>query len=208
MGEFLSFLPAIITAIGGLIWYFMQYNQYTKNKITDFKIEKWKKDLQEREERKSGYIANIYGELWQLLHYLNADRVYVVQPHPLTDALFVTITMEVKRNGISEIKSSVRNLKMSSIAHFSSQLVKNEVMIYRDVDTELKDKKAKSIMQINGCRSVLIQRLTNENNDWVGNIFVDYTNPTDVNLIYAKKLMKEAAENIQYVLPEYKPDII
>lgn len=205
--DFLKYLPAIITAIAGFAWNIMQYRQYSKNKMTDLKIEQWKKEQEETSARRSSHVANIYGELWQLLHYLKADRVYITQPHPLTNSLFVSITLEVKRNGVSEIKSSVRNLKLSTIANFGAQLAKNEVIVYKNVDTEMKDKRAKSIMQINGSQSVIIQRLSDENNNWIGNIFVDFTTHTEVNLIYAKKLLKEAADNIQYVLPEFKQEL-
>nr|DAO43193.1 MAG TPA: hypothetical protein [Caudoviricetes sp.] len=39
---FLEFLPQILSGIASILALWFTYNQYTKNKITDYKIEKWK----------------------------------------------------------------------------------------------------------------------------------------------------------------------
>ena len=40
----MEYLPAIISALGTIIAAWFAYNQYSKNKLTDLKIEKFKKD--------------------------------------------------------------------------------------------------------------------------------------------------------------------
>lgn len=79
----LEYIPSMISAIGTIIAAWFAYNQYTKNKLTDLKIEQFKRE----EEAKSTRCANnsplVYEGLWNILHGLNADRVYIVQPHPL-----------------------------------------------------------------------------------------------------------------------------
>ena len=40
----MEYLPAIISAIGTIIAAWFAYNQYTKNKLTDLKIEKFRQD--------------------------------------------------------------------------------------------------------------------------------------------------------------------
>ena len=51
----MEYLPAIISALGTIIAAWFAYNQYSKNKLTDLKIEKFKKD----EETKSIRRADI-----------------------------------------------------------------------------------------------------------------------------------------------------
>ena len=40
--------------------------------------------------------------------------------------------------------------------------------------------------------------------DWVGNIFCEFTDEADLNEDELHKVLHEAAINIQYILPEYK----
>ena len=84
----MEYLPSIISALGTILAAWFAYNQYSKNKMTDLKIEKWKADEEKKGIKRSESIAKIYGVLWQLLHDMNADRVYILQPHPLTNNLF------------------------------------------------------------------------------------------------------------------------
>lgn len=200
----MEYIPAIISAIGAIIAAWFTYNQYTKNKMTDLNIEKWKKEEVVKSAEKSEHISKIYGELWQLLHYLKADRVYIIQPHPLINSLFISISLEVKRNGVAEMKKTVGNMPMADVALFSSELSKRDWMYYKDIDSEVKDKRAKSIMGINGTQSAAIKRLSDDEKRWIGSLFVDFTHEENVLPDYIRKLMTEAASNIQYILPEYK----
>lgn len=202
----MEYIPAIISAIGAIIAAWFTYNQYTKNKMTDLNIEKWKKEEVVKSAEKSEHISKIYGELWQLLHYLKADRVYIIQPHPLINSLFISISLEVKRNGVAEMKKTVGNMPMADVALFSSELSKRDWMYYKDIDSEVKDKRAKSIMGINGTLSAAIKRLSDDEKRWIGSLFVDFTHEENVLPDYIRKLMTEAASNIQYILPEYKPN--
>ena len=76
------------------------YNQYTKNKFPDLKIEQFKKYEEAKSLRRADNSSLVFGELWNILHELNADRVYIVQPHPLGNESFMSIFYEVKRKGV------------------------------------------------------------------------------------------------------------
>ena len=78
---------------------------------------------------------------------------------------------------------------------------------YSDIDNQVKDKVAKSLLSTNGCNSVAIKRL-NSSQDWVGNIFCEFTDETDLNEDELHKVLHEAAVNIQYILPEFKENKI
>ena len=192
-------LANVFSAIGTIAAAYFAYNQYTKNKITDLKVEYFKKEEERKLYKRSENTAKVIGELWKVLYELKADRVYIMQPHPLGHVAFLSIQFEVKRKGVSGMLQSVQSLPMNEIAVFSRNLAENLFVFYTDIDNEVEDKVAKSLLVINGSEAVAIKRLNNSS-DWVGNIFCEFTNqqyPDEVTI-------HEAAINIQYILPEYR----
>lgn len=200
----MEYLPSIISAIGTIFAAWFAYNQYTKNKMTDLKIEKWKAEEEMNSARRSDNIAKIYGVLWQLLHELQADRVYIVQPHPLVNNLFLSVSLEVKRNGVSAMKPNVQRLPMADVAAFSAELSARDFLLYRNIETEVKDKRARAIMTTNGCCSVVVKRLADDEHDWIGSIFCGFTHEQELQPATLRQQLQEAADHIQYILPEYK----
>ncbi len=202
--SWVQYIPQIISALGVIIAAWFSYNQYTKNKQTDQKIEQWKKEESVKNAKKSEDIAKIYGELWQLLHNLGADRVYIIQPHPLTTNLFLSIRLEVKRNGVSSMRNVINKLPMSELAEFSAELATRDFLYYRNVDEDVKDKRARAMFATNGCHMAVIKRLSDQEHDWVGSLTCEYARPTDISPITFKQSMIDAANHIQYILPEIR----
>lgn len=200
----MEYLPAIISAIGTIIAAWFAYNQYTKNKLTDLKIEKFRKDEEIKSIRRADNSSIVYGELWNILHELDADRVYIVQPHPLGNESLLSIYYEVKRKGVEPMKPHVQNLRIADVAKFSSDMVKNLFMYITDIDTQVQDKYAKSILSSYGCEAAVVKRLNDNKHDWVGSIFCEFTRPIHVSEDEAQEIMHRCAMNIQYLLPEYK----
>lgn len=200
----MEYLPAIISAIGTIIAAWFAYNQYTKNKLTDLKIEKFRKDEEIKSIRRADNSSIVYGELWNILYELDADRVYIVQPHPLGNESLLSIYYEVKRKGVEPMKPHVQNLRIADVAKFSSDMVKNLFMYITDIDTQVQDKYAKSILSSYGCEAAVVKRLNDNTHDWVGSIFCEFTRPIHVSEDEAREIMHRCAMNIQYLLPEYK----
>ena len=196
-------LANIISAVGALAASYFAYNQYTKNKITDLKVDYFKREEEKRSFRRSENSAKVFGELWRVLYETKADRVYIVQPHPLGHIAFLSVQFEVKRKGIAGMKENIQSLPMSEVAVFAKKLAENLFMFFSDIDTQVQDKVAKSILATNGCNSVAIKRL-NSSQDWVGSIFCEFTDETDLNEEGLHKILHEAAINIQYILPEFR----
>ncbi len=202
---------ATITAIGAVIVSVVtlvlnQYNKMTqkqRERMNDLKYESYKKEMERFEFKRSENTAKVFGELWRVLHTLGADRVYIVQPHPLGNSEFLSIYFEVKRNGISGMKENVQHFPMSEMAVFSKSLAEELYMCYTDIDSQVKDKIAKSLFLSNGCHSVAIKRL-NSARDWVGNIFCEFTDKMQMPETEIQKTLHEAAVNIQFILPEYR----
>lgn len=200
----MEYLPAIISAIGTIIAAWFAYNQYTKNKLTDLKIEKFRKDEEIKSIRRADNSSIVYGELWNILYELDADRVYIVQPHPLGNESLLSIYYEVKRKGVEPMKPHVQNLRIADVAKFSSDMVKNMFMYITDINTQIQDKYAKSILSSYGCEAAVVKRLNDNKYDWVGSIFCEFTRPIHVSEDEAGEIMHQCAMNIQYLLPEYK----
>lgn len=200
----MEYIPSIISALGTILAAFFAYNQYTKNKLTDLKIEKWKADEEAKNAKRSDNIAKIYGVLWQLLHELQADRVYIVQPHPLTNNLFLSVGLEVKRNGVSAMKPNIQRLPMSDVAAFAAELATRDFLFYRGIESEVKDKRARAIMTTNGCCSVVVKRLADDEHDWIGSVFCGFTHEQELHPSSLRQQLQEATDHIQYILPEYK----
>nr|DAF67764.1 MAG TPA: hypothetical protein [Caudoviricetes sp.] len=204
----MEYLPAIISAIGviitGCLGLWIKYNQTTKDKLTDLKIEQFRKDHELKSKRRADNSSIVYGELWSILHELEADRVYIVQPHPLGNESLLSIYYEVKRKGVESMKPHVQNLHISDVANFSSEMVKNLFMYITDIDEQVKDKCAKSMLSSYGCVAAVVKRLDDNTHDWVGSIFCEFTRPMPVSEDEAREIMHRGAMNIQYLLPEYK----
>jgi hypothetical protein len=200
----LEYLPAIITAIGTLILGWFTYNQYTKNKMTDLKIEQLRSDNEEKKKRRADNSAIVHGELWEALHQLKADRVYIVQPHPLGNESMVSIYFESKRKGVESMKDKVQNLKMCECATFCSEMARNLYMYFDDIDSQVKDKYAKSLLSACGTSVVAIKRLSDNTHDWVGSVFCEFTHKSEANENEIRDVLHDVATSIQYLLPEYK----
>lgn len=197
-------LANVVSAMGTIVAAYFAYNQYAKNKMTDLKVEIYKKEEERKGYRRSENTAKVFGELWRVLYETKADRVYIVQPHPLGHIAFLSVQFEVKRKGIAGMKENIQSLPMSEVAVFAEALAKNLFVYFSDIDSQVKDRVAKSILSVNGCNSVAIKRL-NSSQDWVGNIFCEFTDndsiPDEEEL---HRVLHEAAINIQYILPEFK----
>lgn len=200
----IEYIPSIISALGTLLAAWFAYNQYTKNKLTDLKIEQWKKTEEENNVKKSYYIAQIYGVLWETLHELKSDRVYIIQPHPLVNNMYLSVGLEVGRNGITKMNNVVKSLVMSDIASFSGALSTREFMVYSSVSKDMRDKRARSVFLCNGANSLVIKKMSNDEHDWVGSLCADYMDDEKINPDFAKGVLDKAASEIQFILPEYK----
>lgn len=196
-------IPEIISAIGVIIAAWFSYNQYTKNKLTDMKVEQMKRDHEINRKWRSDNSALVHGELWEVLHELKADRVYIVQPHPLGNESMVSIYFESKRKGVESMKPRIQNLKMCDVAKFCSELTKNLFMFIKDIDGQVPDRYAKSLLSSCGTEQVIIKRLSDNSHDWVGSIFCEFTHGVDIDENEARAILHEAAMNIQYILPPF-----
>lgn len=194
----------IINAIGVIIIGYFTYNQYTKNKVTDYKLEKWKSEDKVSNKRRMDNGMIVFGELWDLLYDLKADRVYIIQPFPLGHEETLSIYFEVKRRWAEPMRPHIQKLKISDVAKFSSELAKNLFMFITDINTQVKDRYAQSIFSSCGTKQVIVKRLSDNSHDWVGSIVCEFINEMEISESEAREKLHTKATNIQYILPEIK----
>lgn len=194
---------SLFTAISGIIIAWFGYNQYTKNKKTDAKI----KQIEEQDKAKNKLRADnsmvIFGILWDVLYKIGADRVYIVQPHPLGREEMLSIYFEVKSSGVEGMKNKIQNLRIADIGTFSCDMAQNSFIFIYDVESDVSSKYAQSLMASYGSENVIIKRLANNDYKWIGSIFCEFLEPTNIDEDFAKKILSEAALKVQYILPEF-----
>lgn len=196
---------AIMACVSTVICAWFTYNQKTKDKMTDLKIEKFKKDLKRQGFKRSEDTAKVLGALNKVLLGANADRVYIVQPHPLGHIAFLSIQFEVKANGVQGMRYEVQKLEMSDVAKFCERMVNNLWLYFDDIDTQVKDPYAKALLSSNGTKVAAVKRMSTAR-DWVGSIFCEFIDTPSVSEGEIHRLMHEAAVSIQYNLPEYQEE--
>ena len=197
-------IASVITAIGTIVLGYFTYNQYTKNKLTDLKLKQLEEEDKRQNRARADNAALVYGELWNVLHLTGADRAYIIQPHPLGNESMVSIYFESKRKGVESMKPKIQNLKMCECAAFCADMAKNLYMFFDDIDAQVKDRYAKSLLSACGTSKVAIKRLSDNTHDWVGSIFCEFTHDVEVNEDEVRATLHEVAMNVQYLLPEYK----
>ena len=193
-------IAAVITALGVIILGWFQYNQQTKNRETDARLKR--REEEDKEKRNADKVAsqNIYRELWSLLHKLDgALRVYIVQPHPLDRAKFISIQYEVLSEGMVSIMPLIHRMPISNLPGFVVELESNEFLFWHS-QAEVKDGRARSIMHQIGTDQMVAVRMK-DGEVWKGNIVVDFdSNAIDAEVVQAK--LMEAKTVIKYMLPE------
>lgn len=203
----MEWLSAVVASIATIITAWFAYNQYTRNKMTDLKIEQFKQQEVQKSKRRSDNAAVIFGELWTVLHDLGACRVYIVQPHPLDNESMLSVYFEVKRKSVVGMREYIQGMRIAEVAKFSAAMAKNVWQYITDIDEQVDDRYAKSILSSHGTQSVIIKRLSDNNHDWVGSIFCEFTRPMIKSEDEAREILHTAALNIQYIIPPIEKDI-
>ena len=204
VAEIIVAIGGLIGAIGGVYSIWTKYNQDAKNKKTEYEIEKLRNEDKAKNQRRTDNSTLVFGELWNVLYETGASRVYIVQPHPLGHEEMLTIYFEVKRKGVEAMKPHVQKLRISEVAKFAESLVRNLFMFITDIGGQVDDRYARSILSSYGCEAAIIKRLSDNNHDWVGSIFCEFTDEMSVDEETAKEILHIAATNIQYILPEIR----
>jgi hypothetical protein len=197
-------IAAVITAIGVIVLGWFQYNQQTKNKETDARLAQREKEDKEKRNADKRAASAIYRELWPLLsQFEGVLRVYVVQPHPLDRAKYISVVYEVVSEGMVSILPIVRKMPIGSIMDFVGELEGKE-FIYWQSQGDVKAGRARSIMHQLGTDKMVAVRMMNEG-IWQGNVVIDFDN-VEIDIEAVKAKLYDVRSNIKYILPEIEEE--
>jgi hypothetical protein len=146
-------------------------------------------------------VAMIYGEIYEILGKLEVDRVYIIQPYPTVNHLYLSVYFEVDDKGVASVKDIFQNVPISESPKFSRDLATNSWLYYENVYDKVKDDRILSMMRIMGTTNVAIKRLKNAKGDWIGSLVVGNIRQKKFDEKFAMDLMNKAAMTIQYILP-------
>ncbi|MDR0206045.1 MAG: hypothetical protein LBI45_02145 [Bacteroidales bacterium] len=201
MEHFASIILGAFVLIQAVILGWFAYNQKTKDKMTELKIEGVKLENEKRIATNNRSVATIHGVLWGLLHELDFSRCFIIQPHPEHKHLYLSVAFEVDKPGVSEVKAFFQNIPISTMAKFVKEIATTSIILIEDVDREISDTKAQSMMMLAGTSQLILKQLMDENGSWIGTLVVENTNRKQYNKEEAIEKMVVAATHIQYILP-------
>lgn len=199
----MEYIAAIIAAIGTIITAWFKYNQYRRDKMTDLKISQIKQDMSETSLHRVDNSAIVFGELWDILYTLDADRVYIIQPHPLGNEAYVSIYFEVKRKSIDGMKQYIHDISMSDMPKFCADLNRNLYIHISDIETQMDDMYARSLFSSHGSSILGIYRMSDNQHDWVGSIVCELRKDSSISESFLRSKLHVISKNIQYILPRY-----
>lgn len=196
-------ISEIIYNVGLIVIAYFTYNQYRRNKKTDYEIERFKERDAQKKIQTQNAVGSIYGSLYRVLNTIKCDRVSIMQPHPMKKNKYISISYCVTENGVSSMKSYFQAVEMDRVPILVSDLSSRNFLLYQDIHNDCKDVTFRSIMGLAGSEMMAITRMVNEDNIWNGNLICVWTYKKKLNIEMLKEVMKESAETIQYILPEY-----
>lgn len=193
-------IGVVMGTISTIVCAWFGYNQHTKNKETDARIAKREQEDKEKRNADKRAASAIYRELWPLLsQFEGVLRVYVVQPHPLDRAKFISVVYEVVSEGMVSILPIVSKMPIGSIMDFVSELESKD-FVYWCSQSDVKAGRARSIMHQLGTDKMVAVRMMTDG-VWQGNVVIDFDN-VDIDVEAVKVRLYDVRSNIQYILPE------
>ena len=195
-----AIVAAVMGTVATIVCSWFTYNQHTKNKETDARIAKREQEDKEKRNADKRAALAIYRELWPLLsQFEGVLRVYVVQPHPLDRAKFISVVYEVVSEGMVSILPIVSKMPIGSIMDFVSEL-EGKDFVYWCSQSDMKAGRARSIMHQLGTDKMMAVRMMTDG-VWQGNVVIDFDN-VDIDIEKVKARLYDVRSNIQYILPE------
>lgn len=191
---FWGFLAVTVVTVLGIY-------QIRFQKMTDIKIEEYKKELVRKSNRRNDNTSKVWGEIHHLLGQLRADRVYIIQTYPLGRNDFITVEFEVTVHGVAFIKESIKDMHMREVPKFCSVISSTDFLHIKNLK-DMEGMRARALFATNGTQQMYIYRLKDSTYDWIGSLVCDYTTDDIPSEDEARRAMEVAALNIQYILPE------
>lgn len=188
-----SLVSPLALGLAGVMWKFLE-------KRLNLRINEVERKLNEGLSKSKRDIGTIYNVIAALLSNFHASRVYIIQPHPLGKNEFISVCYEVSDMGVLPIKGQLVDYPAENMPYFVGEISQRDFLFYKSISM-LKGKRSRAFFANIGTDSLIIKHLEDDKNDWVGSLVVDFMEPTDITPDYAKNILQEAADKIQFILP-------
>lgn len=189
-----------VVSVVAVAW--LSYNQYSRNKQTDYKLDKMKEEDLEKRKVLGTNIARVYAELHKLLNTLDVDRVFIIQPHPLKRYDFLSVRFCVQRSGVSDIREVIKNVPISDVVEIVDSFSTSDWAFYNDIH-KVSDRHAKALMSMAGSTSVAFFRLQGTDKSWIGTLTVENTSDDPLSEEACLAALSTSSDLIQLLLPPF-----
>ena len=178
----------------------LNFRQQSYNKQQEYLLKKREED--DKEERARIKIAGqaVYRELGQLFRATGALRAYVIQPHPLDRAKYISVQYELLSHGMISVAEQVQRMPIGSVGDFVSELMSRDFLIW-NTERDVKDGRARAMMQNFGTDKMVARRMM-DGEVWLGSIVLDFEASHELEIVYLKECTADASNIIRYILPE------
>lgn len=197
-------IAALIGAIAAFVALFLNFRQESYNRQKEYELKRREADDKIARERERKQIKrasqDIYRELNRLFIDTGALRAYIVQPHPLDKAKYISIQYEVCAEGMTSVLEQVQRMPIGNVGGFVTELMSRDFVLWR-TQADVKDGRARAMMHSFGTDRMAAMRMMNDD-IWLGNIVLDFDEARQLEAIWLKEKMGEVANTVKYKLPE------
>ena len=204
-------IAAVLAVFVSALSAVLSFRQQSYNRQQEYKIQKREaEDKAEREreqrhnkaERDRIKVAGqaVYRELGQLFRATGALRAYIVQPHPLDKAKYISVQYELLSQGMVSVAEQVQRLPIGSVGDFVAELMGRDFVAW-NCERDVKDGRARAMMHNFGTDRMVARRML-DGDVWLGSIVLDFDASQEVETVWLKECTADAANIIRYILPE------
>lgn len=178
----------------------LNFRQQSYNKQQEYLLKKREED--DKEERAKIKVAGqaVYRELGQLFRATGALRAYIIQPHPLDRAKYISVQYELLSHGMISVAEQVQRMPIGSIGDFVSELMSRDFLVW-NTERDVKDGRARAMMHNFGTDRMVARRMM-DGEVWQGSIILDFEASHELEIVYLKECTADASNIIRYILPE------
>lgn len=178
----------------------LNFRQQSYNKQQEYLLKKREED--DKEERTKIKVAGqaVYRELGQLFRATGALRAYIIQPHPLDRAKYISVQYELLSHGMISVAEQVQRMPIGSIGEFVSELMTRDFLVW-STERDVKDGRARAMMHNFGTDRMVARRMM-DGEVWLGSIVLDFEASHELEIVYLKECTADASNIIRYILPE------
>lgn len=170
------------------------------DKKNNLRIKELEKKISAKNSVVKKNVGTIYNVLSILLSRVKASRVYIIQPHPLKRAHYISVAYEVTDLGVMSIKEDLTEFPVVRIPVFFGEISTRDFLFYKTLD-QMKGVRSRAFFTNLGSESLVIKHLSDDSNDYVGSIVLDYIDSCEISPDFLKQELQLAADKIQFILP-------